>query len=281
MGIQHLNRYLKEKCNTGTCNTGAIKHISFNDLRGKRIAVDISIYMYKFSAEGALIDNMYQMIGLFKLNGIIPFFVFDGKPPQQKYELLKIRKQEKIVAEEKFKQFEATPLNEREVEKFINPFKPYWQNRYYRALFDIKTDTTGQQRRDVVINYLEGLEWTMKYYTSGCPDWRWRYKYNYPPLLQDLIKHVPVFSTEFVIQKPKNPVTEIVQLCYVLPRNSLALLPKILHEQLLEKHSDWYKNDCEFVWAYCRYFWESHVNMNEIDINELEQFILANKKTFI
>jgi 5'-3' exonuclease len=183
--------------------------------------------------------------------------------------------------EEKFKQFEATPLNEREVEKFINPFKPYWQNRYYRALFDIKTDTTGQQRRDVVINYLEGLEWTMKYYTSGCPDWRWRYKYNYPPLLQDLIKHVPVFSTEFVIQKPKNPVTEIVQLCYVLPRNSLALLPKILHEQLLEKHSDWYKNDCEFVWAYCRYFWESHVNMNEIDINELEQFILANKKTFI
>jgi len=168
-----------------------------------------------------------------------------------------------------------------EVEKFINPFKPYWQNRYYRALFDIKTDTTGQQRRDVVINYLEGLEWTMKYYTSGCPDWRWRYKYNYPPLLQDLIKHVPVFSTEFVIQKPKNPVTEIVQLCYVLPRNSLALLPKILHEQLLEKHSDWYKNDSEFVWAYCRYFWESHVNMNEIDINELEQFILANKKTFI
>ena len=99
MGIQHLNRYLKEKC-----NPNSIKHISFNDLRGKRIAVDISIYMYKFSAEGALIDNMYQMIALFKMNGIIPFFVFDGKPPQQKYELLKIRKQEKIVAEEKFKQ---------------------------------------------------------------------------------------------------------------------------------------------------------------------------------
>jgi 5'-3' exonuclease len=101
MGIQHLNRYLKEKCNA---YTDAIRHISFNDLRGKRIAVDTSIYMYKFSAEGALIDNMYQMIALFKLNGIIPFFVFDGKPPEQKYELLKIRKEEKIIAEEKFKQ---------------------------------------------------------------------------------------------------------------------------------------------------------------------------------
>lgn len=99
MGIQHLNRYLKEKC-----NADAIRHISFNDLHGKRIVVDTSIYMYKFSAEGALIDNMYQMIALFKMNGIIPFFVFDGKPPQQKYELLKIRKEEKIIAEEKFKQ---------------------------------------------------------------------------------------------------------------------------------------------------------------------------------
>jgi flap endonuclease-1 len=104
MGIQHLNRYLKEKCNAEASNTGAIRHISFNDLRGKKIAVDISIYMYKFSAEGALIDNMYQMIALFRMNGIIPYFVFDGKPPQQKYELLKIRKEEKIIAEEKFKQ---------------------------------------------------------------------------------------------------------------------------------------------------------------------------------
>lgn len=105
MGIQHLNRYMKEKCNAhpNASNTGAIKHISFNDLRGKRIAVDTSIYMYKFSGEGALIDNMYQMIALFKMNGIIPYFVFDGKPPQQKYDLLKIRKEEKIIAEETFK----------------------------------------------------------------------------------------------------------------------------------------------------------------------------------
>ena len=92
MGIQHLNRYLKEKCNSDAINRDAIRHISFNDLRGKRIAVDTSIYMYKFSAEGALIDSMYQMVALFKMNGIIPYFVFDGKPPQQKYELLPYRK---------------------------------------------------------------------------------------------------------------------------------------------------------------------------------------------
>ena len=184
---------------------------------------------------------------------------------------LKIK--EGSTPEEKYKHFEATPLNDREIERYINPFRPYWQNRYYRVLFDIKTDENGQQTRDICVNYLEGLEWTLKYYTSGCPNWRWMYKYNYPPLLQDLIKHIPVFTNEFIEFKPANPVSEIVQLCYVLPKHSLTLLPPVLCKALLDKYSEWYADDCEFVWAYCRYFWESHVVMNEINIDELERFV--------
>ena len=180
-------------------------------------------------------------------------------------------------AEEEFKRFESCPTYERDLERYINPFRPNWQTRYYRALFGIKSDTTGQQNKDISVNFLQGLEWTMKYYTTGCCDWRWKYKYNYPPLLQDLIKHVPVFTTEFVTPKPFNPVAEIVQLCYVLPKSSIGLLPKNLGNALLKNYDHWYKSDCDFMWAYCRYFWESHVEMNEIDINELEQFILANK----
>ena len=179
--------------------------------------------------------------------------------------------------EEKFKRFDSTPMYERELEKYINPFKPFWQSRYYRALFDIHSDSNEEQRKDIATNYLQGLEWTMKYYTSGCPDWRWRYKYNYPPLLEDLIKHVPVFGCEFVAEKPPAPVEDLVQLCYVLPRDNLNLLPPKLVKELLHKHDHWYKGNCDFVWAYCRYFWEAHVEMNEIDIDELEQFIKTNR----
>jgi 5'-3' exonuclease len=179
--------------------------------------------------------------------------------------------------EEKFKRFDSTPMYDRELEKYVNPFKPYWQSRYYKALFDIHSDTDEEQRKDIATNYLQGLEWTMKYYTSGCPDWRWRYKYNYPPLLQDLIKHVPVFGCEFVPEKPPSPVADLVQLCYVLPRDNLNLLPPKLVKELLQKHDHWYKGNCDFVWAYCRYFWEAHVEMNEIDIDELEQFIATNR----
>jgi 5'-3' exoribonuclease 2 len=163
------------------------------------------------------------------------------------------------------------------MEYFINPVKPNWQSRYYQGLFGIKPYSDDFQKRDICINYLEGLEWTMKYYTSECPDWRWRYKYNYPPLLQDLIRFIPIFDTEFVPYCNPKPVSEIVQLCYVLPRASLCLLPNRLYFELIKKYDHWYKGNCDFVWAYCRYFWESHVEMNDIDIDELEQFISEHK----
>jgi 5'-3' exonuclease len=120
----------------------------------------------------------------------------------------------------------------------------------------------------------------MKYYTTGCVDWRWKYNYNYPPLLQDLIRYIPVFERTFVTYKEPNPVSEIVQLCYVLPRTSLNLLPNKFYFELLKKHDNWYKGNCDFVWAYCRYFWESHVLMNEIDIDELEKFVTENNHFF-
>jgi 5'-3' exonuclease len=117
----------------------------------------------------------------------------------------------------------------------------------------------------------------MKYYTSGCADWRWCYKYDYPPLFCDLIHYIPFFETEFVENKKPSPVTELVQLCYVLPRQSLNLLPEKLYNNLVAKHLDWYKSDCDFTWAYCRYFWESHVQLPYIDIDELEKFVAENK----
>jgi 5'-3' exonuclease len=117
----------------------------------------------------------------------------------------------------------------------------------------------------------------MKYYTTGCPDWRWCYKYNYPPLMSDLIHYIPYLESVFVPLKPENPVTELVQLCYVLPKQSLTLLPKKLYGALISKNEELYKTDCDFAWSYCRYFWEAHVQLPEIDINELERFVNDNK----
>jgi len=177
--------------------------------------------------------------------------------------------------EDKLKRFESIPIYERQTEKYINPFKAGWEERYYKCLFDI--EITEERKKQICVNYLEGLEWTMKYYTSGCSDWRWCYKYNYPPLLKDLIHYVPYFDTEYIGKNSSMPVSPLVQLCYVLPQQSLTLLPNKLYNALITEHNEWYNANCEFVWAYCKYFWESHVELPEIDIQELEHFVNNSK----
>jgi 5'-3' exonuclease len=173
------------------------------------------------------------------------------------------------------KKFDALPNYEREIEKYINPYKNNWENRYYKTLFDI--DYEEERIKKVSINYIEGLEWTMKYYTTECPDWRWCYHYHYPPLLKDLLKVMPYFETEMISFQKAKPVSALVQLCYVVPKPSLTLLPKPLYDVLVLNYDKWYQTDCEFIWAFCRYFWESHVDLPEINIDELENFIHSNE----
>jgi len=93
MGIKHLNQFVRREC------PGAIKTISFADLEGKVLAVDASIYMYRFAADEALLENMYSMVRMFQLSGIVPIFIFDGKPPDEKRNLLNKRQRLKRIAE--------------------------------------------------------------------------------------------------------------------------------------------------------------------------------------
>lgn len=177
------------------------------------------------------------------------------------------------TADDKYKLFESQPTYSREKEKYINPFKVNWEYRYYEMLFDIK-DIDEEMMEKICINYLEGLEWTMKYYTNGCIDWRWKYEYNYPPLLKDLLKYIPSQNHVYFTKEQNNPVNERVQLSYVLPFEKLDLLPKMISKKLLKEKPEWYDNDCLFEWSYCRYFWESHVILPEININELETIVM-------
>ena len=96
MGIKHLNKFLRTECGD------SIKLISIAELAGKKIAVDISIYIYKYQSEGTLLDNIYLMMTIFRNFGVIPIIVFDGKPPAEKRELLVKRKQDKASAKEEF-----------------------------------------------------------------------------------------------------------------------------------------------------------------------------------
>jgi flap endonuclease-1 len=102
MGVRLLNRFLK----TNISKLG-IKKIHLNELRGKKIAVDTSIYLNKFKQDNALFDNMYLMISLFRYYNIIPIYVFDGKPPPEKNRTLEERAAVKRIAKDQYESLKS------------------------------------------------------------------------------------------------------------------------------------------------------------------------------
>jgi flap endonuclease-1 len=102
MGIRHLNKYLRDKC------PESIRVLNTADLEGKRIAVDISIYLYKYEGDNMLLENMYLLLSIFRHHNIIPIFIFDGKPPPEKKELLIKRKEDKQEAQKEYEKLQKS-----------------------------------------------------------------------------------------------------------------------------------------------------------------------------
>lgn len=107
MGIQYLNSYIKK-------NTGdkSIQKVKLSTLYKRIITVDISIYLYRYLSEGELLENMYHMLSIFYHYKIYPIFVFDGKPPPEKYDILRKRYDEKKLAKIKYKEMEELLLRD-------------------------------------------------------------------------------------------------------------------------------------------------------------------------
>jgi 5'-3' exonuclease len=99
MGIPNLNRYLQTNC------AESIQRVELADLSGKRIAIDVSIYLYRFEADNALLENMYLMLAIFAHYNITPIFIFDGKAPPEKKALLIKRKEAREQAQEDYDAF--------------------------------------------------------------------------------------------------------------------------------------------------------------------------------
>ena len=91
MGVKLLSKFLKQECRD------IVKHVHLSELYGKKICIDTSIYMYRYKTTENMIENFYLMCSIFKKYNIVPIFVFDGTPPEQKKAILEeIRSGNKI-----------------------------------------------------------------------------------------------------------------------------------------------------------------------------------------
>jgi len=103
MGVKELNQYLLKHC-----TDNAIKKTHFIHLKRKTVVVDISIYLYKFMADDNFMESLYTFLSLFKYYIITPIFIFDGKPPPEKWAALKKRRWEKKDAAIRFNEIQES-----------------------------------------------------------------------------------------------------------------------------------------------------------------------------
>jgi 5'-3' exonuclease len=89
--------------------------------------------------------------------------------------------------------------------------------------------------KDACHSYLEGMQWVLSYYTSGVPDWKWSYHYNYAPFAHDISAHIDSF--EFKEYGQSKAVLPFVQLLCVLPPSSAKLIPAPLNTLLENRES--------------------------------------------
>ena len=186
MGIKFLNRFLRDE------SPNAIKFLSLRELSGKKIAVDISIYMYKYASDGNLIENMYLMLSIFKHYNIIPIFIFDGKAPTEKKALLKKRREDKKEAEDEYNilknQLEINKnMDELERQEIINNMDMLKKKFVYISKNDIESvknliraygasyyDASGEADEVCALLTIKNKVWAclsedMDMFVYGCP----------------------------------------------------------------------------------------------------------------
>jgi 5'-3' exonuclease len=172
--------------------------------------------------------------------------------------------------------FSVMPSWDLNIEHYINPFEEDWQHRYYYSLcsIDSRSKDYNANIKLLCTNYLETLQWVYYYYSNKCKNWTIHYKYHYPPLLCDLYTYIPYFNSELTINDDYSILNTNVLLAYVLPKHSLHLLPENIHNHLLKNYDKYYKDDYALLYAFCKYFYEGHVDFPEIQHTNFNNAIL-------
>ena len=118
--------------------------------------------------------------------------------------------------------FHYWPDYHRNIEIGINFGNPGWREKYYESI-----GSTEEHIPHMCKEYINGLAWNLKYYTSNDPtqecDQSWYYPYSHAPLLKDLVLYLETHP--ITLPNSKKKYTSLEQLAIVLPPQSKHLLP--------------------------------------------------------
>lgn len=174
MGVKGLSKFLKKYA----------KDIDLTQIANKRVAIDTSIYLYKFKyntdGNDFIRKFLYQIVS-FKKNNITPLYIFDGAPPVEKEALKIIRKEKKEQSDNPINITKEDLQNLRELFDILNVYHytPNTEGEKYCAYLNKigKADLVFSNDFDTLVF---GCKELITYHTNAFKS------YNLQEILEDL-----------------------------------------------------------------------------------------------
>ena len=111
-----------------------------------------------------------------------------------------------------------------------------WRERYYKHHYMVEKGEYDEFANNMAYHYMIGLKWVTMYYFDKCPSWDWYYPFDHAPFLNDMVHKMKdnIFMIEF---KESVPLSPLMQLLIVLPKDTCYLLPDILRKIMTNTNS--------------------------------------------
>jgi 5'-3' exonuclease len=246
-----------------TVGNDFLPHIPAIEILEGGIDFMIDVYKNTCSSYGHLTRKRDNTIQFRKPS----FTVFLGTVSQYEQGVLETKLQHKELF------FEDPLLSEYKDKVNIEKYRSDYNLKHFGDV-EIKT---------VCHEYLKGVQWVLKYYIYGVPDWKWRYPFHYAPFSFSLADNIKTYTHDtFIKNEPNLP---FVQLLSVLPPKSSNLLPKPLDKVLTENLKQYCPENVVVDLSGKRQDWEGVVILPMIDyelvqslFNEYENEINEDEK---
>lgn len=126
----------------------------------------------------------------------------------------------------------------------IDYFGADYRRQYYETFFNDSAETLINQ---ICHQYLLTIWFNLRYYFGELPSWRFYYRYDAPPLYEDLLRYLERTPTPIFQIEEEGPMDPFLQLMLILPPSSAtALLPRSMTEPMTRELRDYYPTEFRY-----------------------------------